>query len=68
MIHYITRVHREVEGMNDQARDFASGGARMAELTDMIVDQIRNLAELHEQGILTDEEFTAKKSKLLSRL
>ncbi len=40
----------------------------MAELTDMIVDQIRKLAELHEQGILTDEEFTAKKTELLSRL
>ena len=42
--------------------------ARMAELTDMIVDQIRKLAELREEGILTDEEFTAKKQELLSRL
>lgn len=57
-----------VEGMNDQAKDFASGAARMAELTAMVIDQIRKLAELHEQGILTDEEFTAKKTELLSRL
>ncbi len=54
--------------MIEQAKDFASGAARMSELTDMIVDQIRKLAELHEQGILTDEEFTAKKTELLSRL
>ena len=54
--------------MNDQAKDFASGAARMAELTDMIIDQIRKLAELHEQGILTDDEFTGKKTELLSRL
>ena len=40
----------------------------MSELTDMIVDQIRKLSELHEEGILTDEEFSAKKQELLSRL
>jgi hypothetical protein len=27
--------------------------------------QIKQLAELHDQGILTDEEFTAKKKQLL---
>ena len=54
--------------MNDQARDFGSGAARMSELTDMILDQIRKVAELHEEGILTDEEFAAKKTDLLSRL
>ncbi|HSR00454.1 MAG TPA: SHOCT domain-containing protein [Sphingomicrobium sp.] len=54
--------------MNDQAKDFADGAARMAELTDMIFDQIRKLAELHEEGILTDEEFTSKKAEFLSRL
>ena len=52
--------------MNQQAMDFA--GARIAELTDMIVDQIRKLSKLHEQGILTDEEFTETKAELLSRL
>lgn len=40
----------------------------MVELTDMIIDQIRKLAELHDQGILTADEFTAKKTELLSRL
>ena len=54
--------------MNEQSKDFASGAACLAELTDMVIDQIRKLAELHEQGILTDEEFAAKKTELLSRI
>lgn len=54
--------------MNDQANDFADGVGKMAELTNMIIDQIRKLAGLHEEGILTDEEFSAKKTDLLSRL
>ena len=33
-----------------------------------IIDQIRRLGELHEAGILTDAEFTAKKAELLRRL
>ena len=54
--------------MNHQPNDFASASARLAEMTDMIVDQIRKLAALHEQDILTDEEFSAKKAELLSRI
>lgn len=53
--------------MREQPDDFAQGAARLTELTDVIIDQIRKLAELHEQGILTDEEFTGKKTELLSR-
>ena len=30
-----------------------------------VADEIRKLAELKEQGILTEEEFTAKKKQLL---
>jgi hypothetical protein len=33
-----------------------------------IVATIEKLAELHRQGILSDEEFTAKKTELLNRL
>ena len=54
--------------MNDQWNDPANPAARLAELTDMVVDQIRKVAELHADGILTDEEFTTKKAELLSRL
>ena len=30
-----------------------------------LVDQLRSLAELRDQGILTEEEFAAQKAKLL---
>lgn len=33
-----------------------------------IYSQIEKLAELHHAGILTDEEFTAKKAELLKRI
>ena len=54
--------------MNEEANRFTSGAAAIAELTEVVTQQIRKLAELHEQGILTDEEFTSKKTELLSRL
>ncbi|OEV02606.1 DUF4429 domain-containing protein [Streptomyces oceani] len=33
-----------------------------------IADRIRHLGELHESGLLTDEEFTQKKAELLAEL
>ena len=54
--------------MFEPDKGFAEGAARMSQLTDMIVDQIRKLSELREEGILSEEEFTAKKQELLSRL
>ena len=53
--------------MNEQSNDLASGAAKLVELTDVVIDQIRKLAELHHEGILTDEEFAAKKTELLAR-
>jgi len=38
-----------------------------AEVQD-VTEEIRKLAELHESGALTDEEFEARKRELLSRL
>jgi hypothetical protein len=38
----------------------AAGG-----LTDELIDQLKKLGELRDAGILTDEEFQAKKSQLL---
>jgi hypothetical protein len=29
------------------------------------IEQLKQLGQLHEQGILTDEEFAAQKAKLL---
>jgi hypothetical protein len=33
-----------------------------------IIEQIRQLGELHDAGVLTDEEFATKKAELLARL
>jgi hypothetical protein len=38
----------------------AAGG-----MTDDAILQLKDLAALHEQGVLTDEEFTAQKQKIL---
>ena len=32
-----------------------------------VSDQLRKLAELHDEGVLTDEEFESKKAELLAR-
>ena len=34
----------------------------------MAIHLLKELAELHKDGILTDEEFNSKKQELLSRL
>ncbi len=31
-----------------------------------VIQQLKDLAELHAQGVLTDEEFAVQKSKLLN--
>ncbi|HVM37295.1 MAG TPA: SHOCT domain-containing protein [Sphingomicrobium sp.] len=53
--------------MNHPPRDF-NPAAAMAEMTDVVLEQIRKLADLHQSGILTEEEFTAKKAELLARI
>jgi len=30
-----------------------------------VIDELKQLGQLHEQGVLTDEEFSAQKAKLL---
>jgi hypothetical protein len=40
-------------------------GDSTAEVTKSIANQIRDLGKLKEEGLITEEEFTAKKSKLL---
>ena len=39
--------------------------APAADSMDEKIEQIKKLGELHDQGILTDEEFAAQKAKLL---
>ena len=47
-------------GMNAPAAPAPVGGSGQD-----VVEQIKQLADLHQQGILTDEEFAAQKAKLL---
>jgi hypothetical protein len=35
-------------------------------LTEESIEQLKQLGALHEQGVLTDEEFAAEKAKLLA--
>jgi hypothetical protein len=42
-----------------------AAGAAAGAVTDEVVDQLRKLGELRDAGILTDEEFAAKKASLL---
>ena len=46
----------------------AQPAAAPASDADAIVAAIESLAGLHQRGILSDEEFTAKKAELLGRL
>jgi hypothetical protein len=48
----------EVE--TQQAAAPAAGG-----MSDDVIDQLGKLGQLHEQGVLTDDEFAAQKQKLL---
>lgn len=34
-------------------------------MTDEMIDQLGKLGQLHDQGVLTDDEFAAQKQKLL---
>lgn len=55
--------------MNEQ-RNEAAGVAEFMEISKKAAaaDLIRTLAELKDEGILTEDEFTAKKQELLARL
>lgn len=43
----------------------APAPAPAAESMDDKISQLKQLAELHQQGVLTDDEFAAQKAKLL---
>ena len=47
-----------------QAPPAAQEQAPAAAATSPMIDQLNQLATLHQQGILTDDEFSAAKAKL----
>ena len=60
--------HRQAARYNEQdAQQYAQEAppAAAAPAEDDATAQLQNLAELHTQGVLTDEEFAAAKAKIL---
>lgn len=61
----------QIAGQRDQAyaqQVAASGPPPAAPMggQDQLLDQLRQLGELRDKGILTDQEFAAQKAKLLA--
>ncbi|MDP1876931.1 MAG: SHOCT domain-containing protein [Actinomycetota bacterium] len=59
--------HRQAAKYNDQAAEqqAAAAPAPAAPAEDDQMTQLQNLAQLHTQGVLSDEEFAAAKAKVL---
>ena len=53
------------EESGDEAGGEDTGAAATAGITDAEIEQLKKLAELKEQGVLTDEEFETQKQKIL---
>jgi hypothetical protein len=58
-------IPKETVDASDQ--EAAGGGSSGAPSSDPL-DEIAKLAQLHDQGVLTDEEFQAKKTQLLDEM
>ena len=65
-----TSDQRSSEARPAQASEAAmpDTGSQPAAKTDEIFSLIEKLADLHQKGILTEDEFNTKKAELLSRL
>ena len=64
---FFDQVYDRLEAMrHGEVQSGASSAPPIA--TNDITDQLRKLAELRDVGILTEEEFSAKKAELLARL
>ena len=57
-----------VDTVKAQMTVVKSSKASSPERSTDLVDQLGRLGELHAAGVLTDEEFSAKKAEILSRL
>ena len=64
------RAQLEAAGATVEVRPLSREPARLgADGTDAgLLDTLERLAALHEQGVLTDEEFSAKKAEILEKL
>ena len=58
-------IAQELKTLIDSLLHSASSKKEVAENTSDVADQIKKLADLRDAGILTEEEFNAKKQQLL---
>lgn len=58
-------VERIAKAMRERIAEFHEQGQPGADAPVNAADEIRKFSELHDAGILTDDEFTAKKKQLL---
>lgn len=58
----------EFEAIRDAVRAAQTAGDSPAPAAPNITEQLAKLAQLHDAGVLTDDEFAAKKTQLLERL
>jgi hypothetical protein len=58
---------REEDAPQDEPQDepLQEAAPSAGGMTDEMIDQLGKLGQLHEQGVLTDDEFAAQKQKLL---
>jgi Short C-terminal domain len=61
------RNHRLFHGNVARTRPTPSGPPATQPDSSMIADELRKLADLRNEGILSEQEFEAQKAKLLSR-
>jgi len=55
----------DLESQQQQPQQQQQQAAPAAPASSATVDQLKQLADLHQQGVLTDAEFAAAKAKLL---
>ena len=55
---------QQAGGQYDQPPQYQQPPAPAQDASSSMVDQLNKLADLHQQGVLTDDEFAAAKAKL----
>lgn len=60
--------HRTLKAAADSLLKSSGQQAPQAPPPDSVIEQIKKLGELHAAGVLTDDEFAAKKKDLLDRM
>ena len=56
---------REEDAGQDEVETQQAAAPSAGGMSDDMIDQLGKLGQLHEQGVLTDDEFATQKQKLL---